>query len=91
VISPLRREDVHPLRYLRALGYRVLIVSPDPIPFEKPLLPQNHSTGLAEAIARLERNTVLAKLRRSGLQVVDWEVTTPLWLALKYAAAGMRR
>ena len=91
LISPLRGKDVYPLRYLRALGYRVLIVSPDPIAFEKPLLPHDQFQELAERIARMERNATLAKLRRSGVQVVDWDVTGPLWLALKRAGAGMRR
>jgi uncharacterized protein (DUF58 family) len=91
LISPLRGEDVVPLRYLRGLGYRVLIVSPDPISFEKRLLPQDGFRELAESIARMEREATLAKLRRSGAQVVDWDVTGPLWLALKGAAAERRR
>lgn len=91
LISPLRGEDVVPLRYLRGLGYRVLIVSPDPISFEKRLLPQDGFRDLAESIARMEREATLAKLRRSGAQVVDWDVTAPLWLALKSAAGERRR
>ena len=91
VISPLRREDVHPLRYLRALGYRVLIVSPDPIAFETRLLPQGRLRSMAEDIARMERDLTLAKLRRSGVQVVEWDVAGPLWLTLKRATAGIRR
>jgi uncharacterized protein (DUF58 family) len=91
LVSPLRGEDVVPLRFLRALGYRVLIVSPDPISFEKRLLPQDRFRELAEPIARMEREATLAKLRRSGAQVVDWDVTGPLWLALKNAAAERRR
>jgi uncharacterized protein (DUF58 family) len=91
LFSPLRGEDVFPLRYLRALGYRVLIVSPDPISFEKRQLPQNRFRDLAESLARMEREATLAKLRRSGVQVVDWDVTGPLWLALKSAAGERRR
>lgn len=91
LISPLRGEDVIPLRYLRALGYRVLIVSPDPVSFEKRMLPQDPFRDLAESIARMEREATLAKLRRSGVQVVDWNVTEPLWLALKSAAGERRR
>jgi uncharacterized protein (DUF58 family) len=91
LFSPLRGEDVFPLRYLRALGYRVLIVSPDPISFEKRQLPQDRFRDLAESIARMEREATLAKLRRSGVQVVDWDVTGPLWLALKSAAGERRR
>ena len=91
VVSPLRREDVRPLRYLRALGYRILIVSPDPIAFEKRLLPQGRIRNMAEGIARMERDLTLAKLRRSGAQVVEWDVAGPLWQTLKRAGAGIRR
>ena len=91
VISPLRREDVGPLRYLRALGYRVFIVSPDPIAFETRLLRQGRLRAMAEDIARMERDSTLAKLRRSGVQVVEWDVAGPLWLTLKRATAGIRK
>ena len=91
LISPLRGEDVVPLRYLRGLSYRVLIVSPDPISFERRLLPQDRFREFAESIARMEREATLANLRRSGAQVVDWDVTGPLWLALKSAAGERRR
>ncbi len=80
-----------PLRYLRALGYRMLIISPDPISFEKRMLPQDRFWDLAEFIARMEREATRAKLRRSGAQVVDWDVTAPLWLALRSAARERRR
>jgi uncharacterized protein (DUF58 family) len=91
VISPLRSGDVYPLRYLRALGYRVLIVSPDPIAFEKRMLPEGLLRDVAERIARMEREATVAKLRRSGVQVVDWDVTSLLWLTFKKAAAERRR
>ena len=91
VVSPLRGDDVYPLRFLRALGYRVLIVSPDPIAFEKRLLPEGRLQDMGERIARMERDATLAKLRRSGVQVVNWDVTGPLWLALKRAGAERRR
>jgi uncharacterized protein (DUF58 family) len=91
VVSPLRGDDVYPLRFLRALGYRVLIVSPDPIAFEKRLLPDGRLRDMAQRIARMERDATLAKLRRSRVQVVDWDVSGSLWLALKRAATERRR
>jgi uncharacterized protein (DUF58 family) len=90
VVSPLRGEDVYPLRGLRALGYRVLIVSPDPIAFEKRLLPQGRLRDTAEHIARMERDATLAKLRRSRVQVVDWDVRGSLGLPIKRAAERRR-
>jgi uncharacterized protein (DUF58 family) len=92
LVSPLMAEDVYPLRYLRALGYRVLIVSPDPIPFERDdALARDECAVLAGRIARLEREITLARLRRGGVLVVDWDVTTPLWAPLKQSMGGRRR
>ncbi|HEY9592833.1 MAG TPA: DUF58 domain-containing protein, partial [Spirochaetia bacterium] len=34
LVSPLRKDDVLPLRYLHALKFELLVVSPDPISFE---------------------------------------------------------
>jgi uncharacterized protein (DUF58 family) len=91
VISPLLSADVHPLRHLRALGYRVLIVSPDPVSFEKDGLTRDKCAALAERIARLEREVTLATLRRGGISVVNWDVTMPLWVSLKQSVRGGRR
>jgi uncharacterized protein (DUF58 family) len=91
LISPLRSEDLYPLRHLRALGYPVLVISPDPIAFERRLLPQRPLGDLAGRIARMERDATLAKLRRSGGQVVDWDVSEPLWRTFKRATVRERR
>ena len=91
LVSPLRSEDVQPLRYLRAVGYRTLIVSPDPIPFEKQQIPDGPIRELAERIARTERSATLAKLRRSGIQVVNWEVSSPLGLSIQSQMGNFRR
>ncbi|MCK7482208.1 MAG: hypothetical protein M0C28_37440 [Candidatus Moduliflexus flocculans] len=91
LVSPLRRDDVAPLQRLRALGYRVLIVSPDPIAFEKGMLPPGRARDAAERFSRLERSAVLAKLRRTGIQVVDWDVSLPLQAALARAAVRKRK
>jgi uncharacterized protein (DUF58 family) len=91
LFSPLRYEDVAPLRRLRALGYRVLIVSPDPIAFEKHMVPPGRDRDLAERFARMERNVLLAKLRRAGVQAIDWDVSFPLQAALEGAAFRKRR
>lgn len=83
IISPLYNKDIFPLRYLRALDYQVLVISPNPIAFEKSSLPKSHLLETAEKIASWERNIIISKLRRSGIRVVDWNVQEPLWLALK--------
>ena len=91
LVSPLLRVDVSMLRYLHALGYRVLVISPDPIAFEKRFLPRDGCTALAEGIARMERNATLSKLRRSSVNVVEWDVTIPLRIPMKQTMVGMKR
>ncbi len=74
VISPLRRTDVNPILRLRAEGYQVLLVSPDPILFSC-RSPRNR---LAIRAARLERAALLWKMREKGVHVIDWPVDQPL-------------
>jgi uncharacterized protein (DUF58 family) len=73
-ISPLLPEDPELLITLRAQGYQFLVISPDPITFEQQGMPQVETVTLAAAIARLERELILTKLRQAGLQIVDWPV-----------------
>ncbi len=87
MVSPLRRKDVNPLRFLRGLGYRILIISPDPVTFENRFLPDGQDRDIAKRIVRMERDATIAMLRRSGIQVVDWDVTRPLRVALREATA----
>jgi uncharacterized protein (DUF58 family) len=62
---------------LRARGYQLLVISPDPVAFEARLLESYPSVNLAARIARLERVLLLRKLRQAGIQIVDWRVDQP--------------
>jgi uncharacterized protein (DUF58 family) len=90
MVSPLRREDVNPLRFLRGLGYRILIISPDPVTFENRFFPDGRHQDIAKRIVRMERDAMIAMLRRSGVQMVDWDVTRPLRVVLREATAERR-
>jgi uncharacterized protein (DUF58 family) len=63
---------------LRARGYQLLVVSPDPVRFEARALGAQPGVDLATRIARLERALLLRRLRRAGIQIVDWQVDRPL-------------
>lgn len=79
LVSPLRREDLPTLVRLRALGYELLVVSPDPITFEVGReTPAEEGLVLAHRIARLERKLLLRRLRQAGIPAVDWQVDKPL-------------
>jgi uncharacterized protein (DUF58 family) len=77
LVSPLIPGDYDVLLQLRARGYQVMIISPDPVAFELAYLPKNPEVTLAGRIIHLERAMLLQKLRHAGLQVLDWDVAKP--------------
>ena len=77
LVSPLAPDDSSMLVRLRAQGYQVLVISPDPVSFEVEALGAQQDVALAARIARLERTLQLRYLRRAGVQVVDWRVDQP--------------
>ena len=77
LVSPLDAGDVDVLVQLRARGYQVIVVSPNPVTFESSYLPQNESVDLATRLLRMERNLLIQKLQRAGIQVLDWDVSQP--------------
>ena len=86
-VGPLANDDVPTLGRLRALGYGVMVVSPDPIAFEMRALGATPRTQYAYRIARAERRLNLQTLSRRGVQVVDWDVALPLDAVLRTALA----
>ncbi|MGC9521722.1 MAG: DUF58 domain-containing protein [Anaerolineae bacterium] len=74
LVSPLCEDDPPVLIRLRARGYQVLVVSPNPVGFETQALPEGQARELATRIARAERNLWIHQLRRVGISVVNWQV-----------------
>ena len=77
IISSLLSDDLPMLIRLRARGYQILLISPDPGTFEARALESRPSVTLAARIVHLERALLLRKLRHAGIQVVDWQVDQP--------------
>ncbi|MFO7916950.1 MAG: DUF58 domain-containing protein [Anaerolineae bacterium] len=77
MVSPLCRDDLQPLTRLRARGYEILVISPDPVAFEANALTPQPAVSLATRIARLERTLMLRKIQRAGIRTVDWQVDQP--------------
>lgn len=77
LISPLQTHDVGMLAGLRARGYQLLVISPDPISFEQRGLREQGEAEAAARIARLERALLLQRCRRTGVTVVDWPIEVP--------------
>jgi uncharacterized protein (DUF58 family) len=78
MISPLLPEDLRVLVRLKACGYQVMVISPDPVDFEAKSLAPHRTLELATRIARAERKLLLCELQRVGIQIVDWQVSQPL-------------
>jgi uncharacterized protein (DUF58 family) len=82
LISPLLQDDVQILRRLRSHGYKLMVISPDPIAFEESLLSaEDHATEatqIAMRIAQLERALLFRQMRQAGIRVVNWRIDDPL-------------
>lgn len=85
LISPLSGGDVSLLTQLRARGYQLLVISPDPVSFESRGLGDSPSVKLATRIARLQREVLLRELRHTGVQVINWDVARPFEQAVRSA------
>jgi len=77
MISPLHEDDLMPLVQLRAQGYQVLVISPNPVKFELAYLPKTRNVELAGRVVAMERVLLLQKVRRAGIQALDWNVSEP--------------
>lgn len=78
-ISPLHESDLQVLINLRARGYVVMVISPNPIRFEQTYLPNSvENIMTASRLAELERILMLKKLQQAGIQVLDWNTAVEL-------------
>ncbi len=78
IFSPLLPDDAKSLRRMRARGYSVLVISPDPVAYEHQTLPPSESADLAARMARIERALLLRQLQQAGIQVINWDVRRSL-------------
>jgi len=83
LVSPLDAGDYNVLVQLRARGYQVMVISPDPVSFELSYLKDRPSVELAGRVVRLERNLLLKKLQSASVQVLDWNVAQPFDQVIK--------
>jgi uncharacterized protein (DUF58 family) len=78
LVSSLLSDDLNILIQLRGLGYQVMVISPDPVKFESGCLPLSRQVYLAARIVRMERDLLIRRLERAGIQVMEWDVSIPL-------------
>jgi uncharacterized protein (DUF58 family) len=77
LISPLLPHDLEMLASLRARGYQLLVISPDPISFEQRDLSEHPESTPATRLAQIERALLLQRCRRTGITVIDWPTELP--------------
>ncbi len=85
LVSALLSEDIPVIVRIRAYGYGVLIISPDPVAFEA--ASYRDFTSPAYRIAQAERQFILSQLQQSGVRVVNWQVSQPLEIAVRETLA----
>ncbi len=82
-ISPLHPEDIAILLNLRARGYPILIISPDPVMYETGVLAKEEGGQSGLRIATVERRLMLKRLNNAGIQVINWNVSIPFELTVQ--------
>ncbi len=85
IISSLTSADPSLFRRLRAFGYSVLLISPDPIDFAGPTLKRDAAGRLALRATRLERRLRLNSISELQIPVIDWQVRRPLFPLVRSA------
>jgi uncharacterized protein (DUF58 family) len=81
MISPLLPEDIPALVRMRAHGYTIMIISPDPISYESALY--RDTTSPAYRFAYAERHLMLRQVRQCGARIVNWRVDQPLEIVIR--------
>ncbi len=76
-VSPLLADDVPFLQRLRGYEYQVMLISPNPIVYERDSLEPGAAADFAMGLAQIERTQVLRQLVQAGIYVLDWDVTRP--------------
>lgn len=93
IVSPLVPGDEQALGLLRARGYDVLVLMPDPRSLSQEIGPKSGELSpeaLALRLMALERGILLRALTAAGVRVTVWDASRPL-APLVRAAWGRRR
>ena len=78
VFSPLAANDWELFPRLRAHGFQVLLISPDPMDYARDLLPTDLLTVMSRRLARLDRRLEIGKISALWIPVIDWHVNQTL-------------
>ena len=71
-------------RIKKEYGFSILVISPDPIDFEKKMVNSSNKPGVSEdihlatRIASLERKLRIREISKMGIPIVNWRVDASL-------------
>ncbi|TFG70444.1 MAG: DUF58 domain-containing protein [Anaerolineales bacterium] len=91
IVSPLCSADPKILSRIKSRGYNILVVSPDPVSYEKTMMYDSEELEIGSRIARAQRVLWIRYLQRVGIPVVDWQTHQPLDVALQSTVRRLRR
>jgi uncharacterized protein (DUF58 family) len=83
IVSTASPRDLPTYSGLRAAGYEVVLISPDPVEIAARAVSGASSERVGMRAARIERRLVLLSLSKLGVHVVDWQIDRPLEAALE--------
>ena len=89
LFSSLLEEDVPFLSKLRARGYQVMVISPNPNSFQVHSMTRSKAVLLGNRLAQIERKLVFDRLRHTGIVTLDWDVSTPFDQAMQPALSNL--
>jgi uncharacterized protein (DUF58 family) len=92
IISPVSSNDRSFFLRLRAAGYQVLLISPDPVSFAFPVTGQvqDKINRLAIRATYLERRLRLNNIANLRIPVIDWQADRPLFPLVRNALIRAR-
>jgi len=84
MVNPLLSNDATIFTRLKKYGFSILVISPDPIDFEKKMVTASdkpeilEEIHLATRIASLERKLRIREISKIGIPIVNWRVDASL-------------
>lgn len=91
MVSPYTEADLSGYTHLRANGYPMLLLSPDPVDFWIKSKPSQPNPQTICRIAHLDRQLQLKKLSHIGVQVINWQVDQSLNAVLQTALTRSKK
>lgn len=91
LVSPLRPGDEEIIRLLRLNGYKVLVITPDPLSFEGTGIKEDTTeVALAKRLLTMKRTSMFKRLSAVGVSSLEWDVNSSLAPQLKATCRRLR-